>query len=48
MAANTFVATPGARQSRLRKLARLLTAAPVVRFDHGPRIEDALAELMAA
>jgi len=48
MAANTFVATPGAREPRLRKLARLLTAAPVVRFDPGPRIEDALAELMVA
>jgi len=42
MAANTFVATPGAREPRLRKLSRLLTAAPVVRFDPGPRIEDAL------
>jgi hypothetical protein len=48
MAANTFVATPGAREPRLRKLARLLTASPVVRFDPGPRIEDALAELMVA
>jgi hypothetical protein len=47
MAANTFVATPGAREPRLRKLVRLLTAAPVVRFDPGPRIEGALATLMA-
>jgi hypothetical protein len=47
MAANTFVATPGAREPRLRKLTRLLMAAPVVRFDPGPRIEDALAALMA-
>ena len=47
MAANTFVATLGAREPRLRKLTRLLMAAPVVRFDPGPRIEDALATLMA-
>ena len=47
MAANTFVATPGAREPRLRKLTRLMMAAPVVRFDPGPRIEDALAALMA-
>jgi hypothetical protein len=48
MAANTFVATPGAREPRLRKLSRLLMAAPPARFDPGPRVEDALAELMAA
>jgi hypothetical protein len=47
MAANIFIATPGAREPRLRKLSRLLTAAPVARFDPGPRIEDALAALMA-
>ncbi len=47
MAANTFVATPGAKEQRLRKLSRLLMAAPPARFDPGPRIEDALAELMA-
>ena len=47
MAANTFIATPGAREPRLRKLSRLLMAAPVARFDPGPRIEDALAALMA-
>jgi hypothetical protein len=45
MAANTFIATPGAKESRLRKLLRLLTAAPVARFDPGPRVEDALAAL---
>jgi hypothetical protein len=48
MAANTFIATPGAKEPRLRKLSRLLVAAPPARFDPGPRIEDALAELMAA
>ncbi len=48
MAANTFIATPGAKESRLRKLSRLLMAAPPARFDPGPRIEDALAALMAA
>ena len=47
MAANTFIATPGAKESRLRKLLRLLAAAPVARFDPGPQIEDALAALMA-
>ena len=47
MAANIFIATPGAREPRLRKLSRLLTAAPVARFDPGPRIEDALAALRA-
>jgi hypothetical protein len=47
MAANTFIATPGSRRSRLRKLTRLLTAAPVARFDPGPRIEDALVALIA-
>jgi hypothetical protein len=47
MAANTFIATPGAREPRLRKLSRLLMAAPVVRFDPGPQIEDALATLVA-
>ncbi len=47
MAANTFIATPGAKEPRLRKLTRLLTAAPAARFDPGPRIEDALAALMA-
>ena len=48
MAANTLIATPGAREPRLRKLARLLTAAPVARFDPGPRIGDALALLSAS
>ena len=47
MAANTFIATPGAKESRLRKLSRLLMAAPVLGFDPGPRIEDALAALKA-
>jgi hypothetical protein len=48
MAANTFVATPGAKEPRLRKLWRLLMAAPPARFDPGPRIEDGLAALKAA
>ncbi len=47
MAANTLIATPGAKEPRWRKLTRLLTAAPVARFDPGSRIEDALAVLMA-
>jgi len=47
MAANTFIATPGAREPRLRKLSRLLTAVPAARFDPGPRIEDALAAMVA-
>jgi hypothetical protein len=46
MAANTFIATPGVKEPRLRKLSRLLSAALPARFDPGPRIEDALAELM--
>jgi len=48
MAANTFIATPGARELRLRKIARLLTALPPTRFDPGPDLEAALASLKAA
>jgi hypothetical protein len=47
MAANIFIATPGAKEPRLRKLSRLLTAVPSALFDPGPRIEDALAAMMA-
>jgi hypothetical protein len=47
MAANTFVATPGGKEPRLRKLARLLAAIPAAQFDPGPRIDDALAALAA-
>lgn len=45
IAANTFIATPGAKELRLRKIARLLTALPPARFDPGPDLGAALAYL---
>lgn len=47
MAANTFVATPGAREARLRKISRLMSALPPARFDPGTDPVRALAMLKA-
>lgn len=48
MAANLFIATPGGKALRLRKLTRFLRSAPSAQFDPGPRSEDALVALSAS